>query len=97
MLVDSMGPAPSQVTSTVTARPSRVVKVPVAVASCSDGEKVNSEVPVPRSLMRLKSQSKPWIRTVRKSLSSVVSPDSVSSSWPGTRTSATAAKALLTS
>jgi hypothetical protein len=67
--------------STATERPSRVVTVPVTAAVCSDGEKVNSASPVPKSFTK-PAQSKPKMRTVRKSWSMVVTPDSASSSWP---------------
>src|SRR5215213_9968564 len=80
--VASIRPVPSQVRSTATVRPSRVVTVAVTAASCSDGEYVKSAGPEPRSLTRLPSQSKPRRRTVTKSLSSVLTPDCDSSSCP---------------
>ena len=82
LFVVSIGPVPSHVMSTATVRPSRVVIVPVTDASWSDGENVNSAGPEPRSLRKFPSQSKPRSSTVRKSLSSVVTPDSDSSSCP---------------
>jgi hypothetical protein len=82
LLVDSSGPVPSQLTSAVTARPPFVVIVPDTAARCSEGENVNVAGPEPLSLTKLPSQSKPRRRTVRKSLSRVVSPDWDSSSCP---------------